>query len=52
MNINIYKGWFIIIIMINKLKVFKCNRCGHKWIPRVKEPVQCPKCKRTDWNRK
>ena len=34
------------------IQIFKCNKCGHKWLPRVKFPVQCPKCHRTDWNRK
>ena len=25
----------------------KCPRpkCGHEWYPRVKNPVECPKCK-------
>ena len=31
----------------------KCKQCGHRWVRRVmgKMPVQCPRCKRTDWNR-
>ena len=33
-------------IQIEKLT---CNRCGHKWIPRV-IPVTCPKCKSYYWN--
>ena len=28
-----------------------CKKCGHEWIKRIPNPVQCPKCKRTDWNR-
>jgi hypothetical protein len=29
------------------LKEMKCPRpeCGHKWIPRTKDPVMCPRCK-------
>jgi len=27
----------------------KCNQCGHEWIPRVENPVECPKCKRNYW---
>jgi len=31
---------------------FKCERCGHEWIARIKEdPVICPKCKSPYWNR-
>ncbi len=22
-----------------------CKRCGHTWIPRIEDVVQCPKCK-------
>ena len=22
-----------------------CQKCGHSWVPRGKEPVQCPKCR-------
>lgn len=29
----------------------KCQQCGNSWIPRVKNPVQCPRCKRVDWKR-
>ena len=30
---------------------FKCERCGHEWIPRNKEkPIICPKCKSPYWN--
>ena len=35
------------------LKGYKCERCGHKWIPREKEkPRVCPKCKSPYWDRK
>lgn len=32
---------------------FKCERCGHEWIPRDSdhEPETCPKCKSPYWNR-
>jgi uncharacterized OB-fold protein len=30
---------------------YKCNKCGHEWIPRYTEPPKvCPACKRTTWN--
>jgi len=27
----------------------KCKLCGKEWLPRVKDPEQCPKCKRYNW---
>jgi hypothetical protein len=33
---------------------FKCERCGHEWLPRPKgdeEPRVCPKCKSPYWDR-
>lgn len=27
-----------------------CSKCGHEWMSRVQKPLQCPKCKRYDWN--
>ena len=27
-----------------------CLRCKHSWIPRVKEPKICPRCKSPLWN--
>lgn len=29
-----------------------CLRCGATWTPRTKKPVQCPRCKRVDWDKK
>lgn len=32
---------------------FRCERCGHEWIPRSErdqEPRVCPKCKSSYWN--
>ena len=32
-------------------KLLRCKKCSHKWIPRIeREPVECPRCKRRDWN--
>lgn len=32
---------------------YKCERCGHEWIPVKKnvEPTVCPKCKSPYWNK-
>lgn len=32
---------------------FRCERCGHEWIPRDidQEPRHCPKCKSPYWNK-
>jgi len=31
---------------------FKCERCGHEWVPNNihTEPKVCPKCKSPYWN--
>ena len=35
-----------------KLPVYKCERCGHIWIPRKPEvPRRCGKCKSPYWNK-
>ncbi len=34
-----------------KLKVLRCKRCNHKWIPRKLEINICPKCKSALWNK-
>lgn len=32
-------------------KICICNLCKHEWLSKLKElPIQCPKCKRPDWN--
>ena len=31
--------------------VLECVRCGHRWIPQVKSPKQCPKCRSRYWNK-
>lgn len=35
-----------------KLSGYRCERCGHTWIPRDEkvEPRVCPKCKSPYWN--
>ncbi len=32
---------------------YRCDRCGHEWVPRdfETEPRVCPKCKSPYWNR-
>ena len=33
---------------------FRCERCGHTWVPRATtegDPVICPKCKSPYWNK-
>src|SRR5215211_8496756 len=33
---------------------FRCERCGHEWVPRggsEEEPRACPKCRSPYWNR-
>jgi predicted Zn-ribbon and HTH transcriptional regulator len=34
------------------LDAYRCERCGHEWVPRAKgeEPKVCPKCKSPYWN--
>jgi uncharacterized OB-fold protein len=34
------------------LKGYKCERCGHKWVPRERDfPRVCPKCKSPYWDK-
>jgi len=30
-----------------QLPKLKCEKCGHEWIPRVENPLKCPKCEHT-----
>jgi hypothetical protein len=34
-------------------KICVCDRCGHRWIPEVANPVRCPSrdCRSVLWNR-
>jgi len=34
-----------------KISGYLCKRCGHKWLPRIKDPRQCPKCKTAYWDK-
>lgn len=46
-------------IIKKTINAFKCQRCGHEWIPRVSMeelegkikdiPIICPKCKTPYW---
>jgi predicted Zn-ribbon and HTH transcriptional regulator len=27
-----------------------CRQCGHRWVPRIARPVDCPKCRSRRWN--
>jgi len=27
-----------------------CEKCGHSWTSRIKDPKLCPKCKTAYWN--
>jgi hypothetical protein len=35
-----------------KMKLCKCNKCGHEWLPTAKHilPRICPNCKTATWN--
>jgi DNA-directed RNA polymerase subunit RPC12/RpoP len=37
-----------------KVDAYKCERCGHVWIPRDREkrkrPIACAKCKSAYWD--
>lgn len=39
--------------VIIKVKGWKCDRCGHEWIPRgPKKPIVCPSCMSPYWDMK
>jgi rubrerythrin len=31
---------------LKEVKAVSCDRCGNTWLPRVKNPIKCPKCGR------
>jgi len=38
--------------IILKVEGYKCERCGHEWIPRNKvNPIICPSCKSPYWDK-
>ena len=40
--------------VILKVKGYKCERCEHVWMPRMRnndKPVICPKCKSPYWDK-
>ncbi len=28
-----------------------CEQCDHRWVPRKSDVVECPRCKRRDWDK-
>lgn len=50
---------YCVMSMVGRVTLggYKCERCGHVWIPRKYEigekklPVICPKCKSPYWNK-
>ncbi len=30
----------------------KCSKCKHEWVSRVKNPLECPNCKKRLWSDK
>ena len=50
----------LLSMAIIKVSAFKCERCGHIWLPRnatdklnnleAEKPKVCPKCKSAYWN--
>jgi predicted Zn-ribbon and HTH transcriptional regulator len=34
-----------------KRRQAECQKCGHKWFPRVKDVRICPKCKSVRWDK-
>ncbi len=42
--------------IVSKVKItvdgYKCERCKHEWVPRIKSyPNVCPKCKSAWWDK-
>jgi hypothetical protein len=33
-----------------KLQKLKCIECEHEWLPRVKQPLKCPRCQTYGWD--
>ena len=48
----IYQWYYTVGMAKVKLSGYRCERCGHEWVPRHKEqePKVCPKCKSPYWD--
>lgn len=49
---NLLLDSFLLIIYTSampELIQLHCLRCDHHWVPRIPNPVQCPKCKSLAW---
>ncbi len=34
------------------MKAYRCERCGHTWVPRTeRRPTICPRCKSPYWDK-
>ena len=38
------------VAILRKKTECRCLKCGHGWLSFVKQPKQCPVCKRKDWD--
>ena len=36
---------------MNEVLVLVCKRCGHRWVPQVLKPGQCPRCRSRYWDK-
>ena len=34
-----------------EIRILECERCKHKWVPRMKKPAVCPNCHSPYWNK-
>lgn len=34
------------------MEKINCKQCGHRWIPRTEDPLECPSCKSRKWKQK
>lgn len=37
------------MIIRNNMEKKMCKRCEHEWLPRLSNPLQCPRCKSYHW---
>lgn len=33
------------------MQTISCKKCGHTWVPRTDNPLQCPHCHSNSWNK-